>query len=342
MPKTIKSPVVLEPDEDLSIAQNEEYVAVGDSSFAVSGRNGGHYVRVAGTVTADYGAIAIGEPYTITNDVVEITSSGHVKGKYALLMDGGANTIVNHGVIEATGDAVWLSSEATLGSSVITNTGTITGAVGLHISTFDVVQFENSGLVEGSDFSYVAWVSFDHIDRITNTGKMVGDISLDTEDDRYNGKSGVVHGIVSGGDGADRLIGGTEKNNLQGDAGTDRLQGGRGADKLTGGFDADTFVYTSIQDSPATSTGRDHIIDFSQVQADILDLHAIDANANKQDNQSFKFIEDAKFDKHAGELRYQFQSGDTIVSGDTNGDGRADFSIALDGEFTLLKQDFML
>jgi hypothetical protein len=92
----------------------------------------------------------------------------------------------------------------------------------------------------------------------------------------------------------------------------------------------------------ATSTGRDHITDFSQLQADILDLHAVDANANKQGDQSFKFIEDTKFDKHSGELHYQFQSGDTIVSGDTNGDGKADFSIALDGEFALLKQDFIL
>jgi hypothetical protein len=36
-----------------------------------------------------------------------------------------------------------------------------------------------------------------------------------------------------------------------------------------------------------------------------------------------------------GQLRESFSGGNTIVSGDVNGDGKADFSIALKGHFLL-------
>jgi len=41
-----------------------------------------------------------------------------------------------------------------------------------------------------------------------------------------------------------------------------------------------------------------------------------------------------------GELREAFSGANTIVSGDVNGDGKADFSIALQGHHFLTVSDF--
>jgi hypothetical protein len=43
----------------------------------------------------------------------------------------------------------------------------------------------------------------------------------------------------------------------------------------------------------------------------------------------------ARFTHHAGELRYKVSGANTIVSGDVNGDGKADFSIVLKGHILL-------
>ena len=59
-------------------------------------------------------------------------------------------------------------------------------------------------------------------------------------------------------------------------------------------------------------------------------------------DQAFKFIGTEKFHGKAGELRFVKDDGDTFVYGDVNGNGKADFAIALDRLLTLTKSDFIL
>jgi hypothetical protein len=59
-------------------------------------------------------------------------------------------------------------------------------------------------------------------------------------------------------------------------------------------------------------------------------------------NQGFTFLGAGAFTGTAGQLRYEQISGDTFVTGDTNGDGVADFMIRLDGLHTLRSGDFIL
>lgn len=152
--------------------------------------------------------------------------------------------------------------------------------------------------------------------------------------------------LLSGGDGADVLRGGDDRDFLYadagndalfGDAGDDYLVGGAGVDRLTGGAGNDEFVFDRPRDSfgnPLSSDpDRDTIMDFTQGQDRI---RVSDWAAG------FAFIDTAGFSRSgAPEIRAVFNGvGDTVVFGDANGDGTADFSIRLSGQIHLTAGDF--
>ncbi len=80
------------------------------------------------------------------------------------------------------------------------------------------------------------------------------------------------------------------------------------------------------------------ITDFSHSQGDKIDLHLIDASTKVAGDQAFTFIGGANFTGVAGQLH--FQGG--ILSGDVNGDGRADFEVQVKGAASLVIGDFVL
>ena len=75
---------------------------------------------------------------------------------------------------------------------------------------------------------------------------------------------------------------------------------------------------------------------------DKIDLSAIDANGSAAGEGSFSLIGFDHFSHHRGELREIITNGNTIISGDVNGDGKADFSIGLKGYHLLSDADFAL
>ncbi|MGJ7039644.1 Ca2+-binding RTX toxin-like protein [Shinella sp. BE166] len=142
--------------------------------------------------------------------------------------------------------------------------------------------------------------------------------------------------------GNDIIKGGDLDDVIRGHKGNDKITGGVGADALYGGLGSDMFVFRSIEDSSVEPFGRDKIYDFSPFQKDRIDLRSIDANSDKSGNQKFQFIGDDQFNQKAGELRYQKKGSDTLIYGDLDGDGNADFSIALDTALILKSADFIL
>lgn len=124
---------------------------------------------------------------------------------------------------------------------------------------------------------------------------------------------------LAGTDGADHLVGG---------GGADVLTGGHGGDLLSGGRGADTFVFASLADS--AGAGVDRITDLTR--ADIIDLHAIDANASIAGDQAFRFVH--AFDGGRGEaaLSYDRAAHQTTLSLDLDGDRRADMTVLIDGK----------
>ena len=166
---------------------------------------------------------------------------------------------------------------------------------------------------------------------------------------------------LDGAGGADRLIGGTgndllnggyglDGDTLQGGAGNDTLIGAYGRDVERGGIGADHFILNAYYESGITAATRDLVTDFKTVEGDKIDLTAIDADTTSTatGDQAFDYIGHALFHHIAGELRsYRLDRAgtshdQTIVIGDINGDGVADFSLELSGLVNLRDADFSL
>ncbi len=160
--------------------------------------------------------------------------------------------------------------------------------------------------------------------------------------DSLDGGSGTD--TLSGGLGNDSLAGGTGADRLSGGGNADRLTGGAGRDVLTGGTGADRFLFTALSDfAGKTASSAERIIDFSQAQNDLIDLSAIDADRlTTGTNEAFTWIGSAAFSRHAGELRFTQTATTTLILGDSNGDGAADFALALAKVVPLAAADFVL
>jgi serralysin len=135
---------------------------------------------------------------------------------------------------------------------------------------------------------------------------------------------------------ANRLYGRDGADTLLGGGGQDVLMGGEGQDTLTGGADADIFLFKA-----ADTVGQpaDYIMDFSQADGDIIDLAYFEKSPY---DETFAFLGTGDFTGTASELRYEQVGGETIVSGDVDGDGKADFEIYCVGTINFTANDFLL
>jgi serralysin len=140
----------------------------------------------------------------------------------------------------------------------------------------------------------------------------------------------------------DQLFGGVGDDILIGRAGDDLLTGGLGVDRLWGGTGEDTFVlaqYARLNDGNVVQDhSEDRILDFE----DGLDRIDVTAWINRR---AFVFIDDANFSAIRGrsELRaFENRAGDTVVKGDVDGDGEADFSVLVIGSHSLHADSFIL
>ncbi len=147
--------------------------------------------------------------------------------------------------------------------------------------------------------------------------------------------------VLSGLAGDDTLRGKGGRDTLLGGAGEDLLDGGVGKDTMTGGADRDVFQFRD-GDFGATRALADVITDFSRPDNEKINLNLVDANTVAGGNQAFTFIGNGAFTGVAGQLHFAQQAGTTYVEGDTNGDGTADFVIALTGTINLVATDFVL
>jgi Ca2+-binding RTX toxin-like protein len=175
-----------------------------DNSGVISGAGGG--VRALGGLSRVHntGEILCA---TVTVGAPDVTLG-------ALYFRGTQASVVNEGSIRCTGGP---------------------GIIAGFASTTLVV--ENTGTIEGETYGVLGAFA---ADRVTNAGTMIGRVELGSGADLYDGALGrMLRGDVSGGAGADTLVGGAEREVLAGGADADSLDGGAGDDVLRPGAGLD-------------------------------------------------------------------------------------------------------
>jgi serralysin len=309
---------------------------------------------IANGVTIENATTGTGNDKLTGNDSANRLASG--AGSDTLVGNGGNDTLIGGaGKDYLTGGSGADSFAFSAGDSALGADRDIVTDFEKGIDKIDLHDAGAKSFVGGALFSgvagevrYVSWTDTTVIELDSNGDRIAdlqvqlsGQYVLDNSDfldlaaiatvgdDRLYGTSGAdtLRGLA----GNDFLSGLAGSDTIDGGLGNDVLVGGLGRDLLTGGAGADRFAYGSSADSPA-GAGRDRIVDF-QSGVDKIDLSGF--------GETFTFIGKKAFSGTEGELHYAKSNGLTLLEGDLNGDGIADFQVELAGSVTPLVTDFI-
>ncbi|MEA3048272.1 MAG: serralysin [Sphingomonadales bacterium] len=201
------------------------------------------------------------------------------------------------------------------------------GNYSLTLSGSSIVNVETVVLLSGSDARfYAAGTPFSY-DIATADDTVAAGQTMTFNGARLNANETMHFDGSLETNGNFRLFAGSADDVIRGGAGNDLIYGGLGADTLAGGGGNDVFRYQGATES--TTNGRDGIQDFSL--GDLIDLSRVDADSIHDGQQHFTWIE-GNFTGHAGELHATQDSPQGpiwTISGDTDGDGQADFQISV-------------
>lgn len=215
---------------------------------AIIAWTGTHRITVDGTVYGEDEAINLVGCVTAQTVVVSATGKlygggdGVVSDADGVILDGVGSRLTNAGLIQAWGSAASVIVPDA-GTTTISNSGTMYGRVSgvWHKFGNGVLNFTNTGRVESPNASYLGGESADNV---TNSGQMIGMVSLGGGNDLYDGRLGQVTGAVLGG------------------AGNDLFRAGNSADVFDGGEGYDTLNLTHVTSalrinltSPAANSG---------------------------------------------------------------------------------------
>lgn len=223
---------------------------------AITGSGSGMGVNVQGTVSAYGSAIVLG--YDATghfNEHVLVGETGYVASASlanAIYIGASDSVVENEGEIWGKGFGVRMDGMDAETTSKLINSGTIRGDIAaVNRTGVEDFLFVNTGRVLSANAETTSFNGFANgDDTILNSGSMVGGIYLDTGNDTYDGRKGLLDGLVEGGDGKDTILCG---------AADDRISGGEGRDVLFGGKGRDVFVFDAELDG---KTNVDVIRDF--------------------------------------------------------------------------------
>ena len=361
---------------------SSQFIGIGASPFTDSGNGGHNNIANAGTLStgatailSSFGSSNIINTGTITSGGYGISANGGNNiinnsgnlsaGVNGIDTQGSGNLIVNSGSLtssdSAPADGAVNIASVRSETNRLVNNGEINSPYNAVVGGSGNETVTNRGIMNGN-------VELGGgRDALRNGGDVLGDVNLGSGNDLFKGWDGAVEGSIFGGNGKDTITGGISDDAIFGNAGADVLKGGQGDDILTGGagrdlmrggegddtltggagrdlmrggLGADTFDFNAIGESTAGAQ-RDHLLDFTKGE-DVIDLHTIDAKPGVAGNQDFTFINNAAFSGAGGELRAANSGSNSIISGDTNGDGTADVQMLLVGVNNLTEADFVL
>ena len=144
----------------------------------------------------------------------------------------------------------------------------------------------------------------------------------------------IMHGL--GADGRDFLYGGFSEDILKGGAGIDDLYGGPGSDSLRGGAGADNLVgggaaVDFFVFGNAAEVENDEIYDFGT--NDLIHLRAFMQNG--------QFVGYTGFRGNVGDVRAVKDGQDSVLKGDVDGDGNADWAMFVIDSGVMRASDFI-
>ncbi|MFO1034961.1 MAG: calcium-binding protein [Hyphomicrobiales bacterium] len=323
----------------LNVFTNAGYVGTNGIAESLFGGNSVDTVKNSGTFAADVHLYDGNDVFTNTGQVLGVIDLGDGNdvfkgGNFAETVKDsfGSDTITLGG-----GNDIFLAfgGEGDGKDGVGGNLASDTVDGGAGIDTYD-------GSLVPQDAGYGILVNLDGVNHQVVTKGTAGNANS-SYIDKIKGFENVTGGdfadVIFGSSGAnvikgngsfDELYGFGGNDTLDGGDGADTLTGGLGADILTGGFYFDIFSYDSIKDSGLTKATRDTITDFEDT-VDTIDLGDIDANTTLANDQGFSnvlLLGNGTFTA-TGQLRiYQTATG-WMIEGEVTGDGKADFSIAV-------------
>ncbi|WP_373504931.1 beta strand repeat-containing protein [Aestuariivirga sp.] len=336
----------------ITAATANSFVTGGDDVITSSVVSGG----IAGDVASQSAGVVIAGDDTITlNSATGTTIAGDVFN-----FTGGTLTPGNDNIKGGSGDDIIFGESSTpnfpgtLGTTV--NAGgndiidgregndTIKGQVGNDILTggagndivdggsgIDTATFDTLSSAVFVDLTGIAGM-------VTSQGfvKAIGQ-GLDVLDGIENVTGSALNDTIKGDGAGNVLNGGSGSDTLNGRGGTDTLIGGRGQDKLNGGGGNDIFDFNAVNELSANSTKTDIIIGFAT--GDKIDISDI-ATGKGNVNAPFTFQTTAL--TGVGQVTFATSGSDVIVSGSTDSDAAAEFTILLKGVGTLTAADFIL
>lgn len=156
-------------------------------------------------------------------------------------------------------------------------------------------------------------------------GRGADDVSGMAGDDVVYG--GLGNDLITGNGGNDLLLGDAGRDTLFGGAGDDVLYSSAGVDVLSGGSGADVFVWI------AADIQGNRVKDFAH-RHDTMDFEYV-----YRDTGVFIGAKNFAVSATFGQIRYDHGTG--ILSGDSNGDGHADWSLTLVNKPVLTAADFI-
>jgi V8-like Glu-specific endopeptidase len=233
------------------------------------------------------------------------------------------------------------------------------------------LDVSNHGLVGGNSGGGLWWTvnGFPEVVGVVSTGTYSARITEQTYVQLLRWIEGNGHGatsgddflfatnlrsVIDGFDGNDTIYGLGGDDILRGGAGNDVIHGGSESDFITGGLGRDIlygelgrdrFDFNSVLEITGSGGANDVVYGFKHLE-DRIDVSTIDARAGGRNN-AFHFVGKGPL-VQAGDLKFKIvnKSGTkndvTIVSGDVDGDHKADFALQLKGLVELTKVDFIL
>jgi hypothetical protein len=320
-------------------------VRMGDDADTVT--NSG---TITGTVSMEAGNDILKNTGTIQGDIDMGTGDdqffGGTKNEFVGDQDGADKYMLGGGndIYFARGDFV-TSDVADGGAGVdIYDASSSVEVTQINIDTVDHVElFNGKQIGQGSGQGKLTGASTDiGTDKVTGFENVWGG----TNTDFIFGSASANE--IFGFKGNDDLWGYGGNDKLEGGEGDDFLIGGVGRDELTGDAGADSFIFLTTAETGKTAKTRDLINDF-EIGTDKIDLSHIDGDTRPSmagDSPFIGFVAldngFSAFTKAAGQLRQFWANGNTVIEGDVNGDGKADFQIELAGRHILTDTDFIL